>query len=211
MVGAPYRQHAMLVRHLGKTLNVKHIAAWVADGLAEEALGVGAELLLDALVVPVGVNEGTLDAEFLHGHAKEVERAAIDSVGGDEVVASLADVEHGVEVGSLTAAGQHSTHTTFEGSNLLGHHVVGRVGQTSVKIAGILQVEETSHLLAGVILEGSALIDGQLLRFTLGWFPSAMHADGLKILLTHIMGCSFLSCKGTTKKRTVQIHDAFFL
>ena len=95
--------NAMLVRHLGKTLHVEHIAARIADGLAEEALGVGTELLLDALIVPVGVNEGALDAEFLHRHAKEVERAAIDGVGGDEVVASLADVKHGVEVSSLTA------------------------------------------------------------------------------------------------------------
>jgi len=42
-------------------------------------------------------------------------------------------------------------------------------------------------------------------------FPSAMNADGFKISLTHIVGFSFLSCKGTTQKGTVQIHDAFFL
>ena len=93
----------MLVRHLGKTLNVEHVAARVADGLAKEALSVRTELLFDALVIPFRVDESALDAELLHGHAKEVERAAIDGVGGDEVVACLTDIEHGVEVSRLTA------------------------------------------------------------------------------------------------------------
>ncbi len=42
-------------------------------------------------------------------------------------------------------------------------------------------------------------------------FPSAMNADGFKISLTNIVGFSFLSCKGTTKKRIKQMLDAFFL
>ena len=94
--------HTMLVSHLGKSLDVEHVTARVGDGLAEEALRVRLEGCLDALVVPIGINEGALDAEFLERHAEEVECAAVDGVGGDEVVACLADVEDGIEVGSLS-------------------------------------------------------------------------------------------------------------
>ena len=179
-------RHPMLVCHLGKTFDVEHIGTRVADGFAKEALGVGTKLLFDALIIPIRVNEGTLDAELLHRHTKEVIRATIDAVGRDEMVASLTDVENGIEVSRLSAGSQHSTYTAFEGCNLLGHHIVRGVGQTGVEIATIFQVEETSHLLAGVVLERGALIDGELLWLALRWFPSAMNADGLKVFLVHI-------------------------
>ena len=178
-------RHAVLVRHLGKALDVEHVAAWVRDGLAEEALRVGAEASLDAFVVPVGVDEGALDAELLQRHAEEVERAAVDSVGGDEVVASLTDVEDGVEVRRLSAAGQHSAHAAFEGSNLLSHGIVRRVSQAGIEVAAVLEVEETRHLVARLVAEGCALIDRQLLRFALLGLPSAVDADGLEVPLFH--------------------------
>ena len=72
--------YAVAVGHLGKALNVEHVAARVGDGLAEEALRILLEASLYLLVRPFRVNEGTLYAEFLHCHAEEVERAAVDGV-----------------------------------------------------------------------------------------------------------------------------------
>ena len=95
--------HSMLMRHLGKSFDVKHIAARVAYGLSEEAIRIMTELLLYPFIIPFRVNKGALNTEFLHRHAKEVERAAIDSVASDEVVACLADIEYCIEVGSLSA------------------------------------------------------------------------------------------------------------
>ena len=94
-------RNTMLVGHLGKTLDVEDVTARVADGFAEEALGVGLESSLDALVIPIGINEGALDAKFLERHAEEIECTTIDGIGSDEVVARFADVEDGIEVGSL--------------------------------------------------------------------------------------------------------------
>ena len=170
--------HTMLVGHLGEALYVKHIAARIAYCLAEEALGVGAELLLDTLVIPLWVDEGALDAELLHGDSKEVEGASIDCVACDEMVTSLTDIEDGVEVGCLSAGCEHCSYSTLECCYLLCHEVVGRIGQTSVEVAIVLEVEEARHLFACVVLECRALIDGELLWLTLGWFPSAMYADG---------------------------------
>ena len=87
----------------GELLDVEHGTARVADGFAEHYLGVRTECLLDFLLAGIRVYEGALDAELLQGNAEEIEGAAVDFVRGNDVVASLADVEYGIEVGSLTA------------------------------------------------------------------------------------------------------------
>ena len=171
--------HTVLVSHLGKALYIEYVTARVADGLAEEALGIGTELLLDALIVPIGIDEGALYAQLLHRYAKEVVRTAIDAIAGDKVIASLADIEDSIEVGSLTAGGQHSAHTTFQCCNLLGYSIVGGIGQTGIEVTAVLQVEQTGHLLAGIVFECCTLIDGQLLRFALCRLPSAVDANCL--------------------------------
>ena len=96
-------RNAILVSDACELLDVEHGTARVADGFAEHHLGVRAESLLDFLLAGVRVYEGALDAELLQGNAEEIEGTAVDFVRGNDVVASLADVEYGIEVGSLTA------------------------------------------------------------------------------------------------------------
>ena len=146
-------RHAMLVSHLGKTLDVEHAAARVGDGLAKETLGVLLETSLDLLVWPFRIDISTFDAELLHRHTKEVVGAAVDIVGCDEVVASLTDIEHCIEVGSLTRRSEHTAHATLKGIDFLGYSIVGRIGKTGIEIAVVLKVEQTSHLFAGVVFE----------------------------------------------------------
>jgi hypothetical protein len=177
--------------HLCKALDVEDVTARIGDGLAEEALRVGTEGSLDTPVVPVWVDEGTFDAQLLQCHAKEVECAAIDGVGGDEVVASLTDIEDSIEVGSLSAAGKHSAHTTLEGRNLLCYGIVGGVGQAGIKIAAVFEVEEACHLVARLIAERCTLVNRKLLRFALLGLPPAVYANGLEILF-HIRIYNYL-------------------
>ena len=82
------------------------------------------------------------------------------------MVTSLADVEHSVKVGSLSAACQYGAHATLELRNLLRHYVIGGVLQASIEITLLLEVEEHRHLLRVVILECGALDDGRLDRLT---------------------------------------------
>ena len=95
--------HAIAVGHTGELLDVEHGATGVGDRLTEEQLRIGAEGSLQLFLRSIGVDKGALDAEFLHRHAKEVERTTIDLVGGHDMIAGLTDVEHGIEVGCLTA------------------------------------------------------------------------------------------------------------
>ena len=96
------------------------------------------------------------------------------------MVARAADVEQGVEVGGLSAAGEHGAHTALQGSNLAGHGVVGRVLQTGIEIALLLQVEEVGHFFGVVILESGALIDGQHPCLSIFWLPSSLNAEGCR-------------------------------
>lgn len=49
----------------------------------------------------IGVNEGTLDAQFFQRDAEQVECTSVDGRRAYEVVACLTDIENGIEVGSL--------------------------------------------------------------------------------------------------------------
>lgn len=177
--------HAMFVGHLGEAFDVEHSAAGVGYGFAEEEFGVGAESGLDLLVGPLGVDEGALYAEFLHGDAKEVVGAAVDVVGSDEVVACLADVEHGVEVGGLAGGGEYASYTALELVNLVGYGVVGGVLEAGVEVARGFEVEEVGHVLGGVVFEGSALDDGEDAALAILGLPSALHADGSGFTFCH--------------------------
>ena len=167
--------HAVGMSKAGEAFDVKDVAAGIRDGFTEDTLRVRAEERLDFFVGRVGVKEGALDAHLFHRHAKEIERAAVDGVGGEEVVAGFADVEDGIERRSLSAGGQHRTDAALERSNLGRHGIVGRVLKTRVEIAAVLEVEQSRHLLAVVIFKGGALIDGKHARFSLLGLPARLH------------------------------------
>ena len=95
------------------------------------------------------------------------------------MVATLADVEHGVEVGRLARRGQHACHTAFEGCYLGSYGIIRRVLQAGVEVAAVFEVEEAGHLLAIIVFEGCALIDGQHARLTLFRLPALLYTEGL--------------------------------
>ena len=96
------------------------------------------------------------------------------------MVACLTDIKNSVEVGRLSAGCQHGGHTTFEGGYLGGNGVVRRVLQAGVEVAVLFKVEKACHLLAGFILEGCTLVDGEHAGFTLLWSPSGLYAECLR-------------------------------
>ena len=92
----------MAVGYACEFLDVEDFASGVGYGLAEEGFGVGAEGFGYFFFGGVGVDEGAVDAEFFECYAKEVGCAAVYVGLCYDVVAGLADVEHGVEVGCLS-------------------------------------------------------------------------------------------------------------
>ena len=174
-------RNAVLVGDVSEALEVQNLASRVCDRFAEEALGVRAESLLDFFIAGVLVHERAFDAELLHRDGEEVARAAVNSARANEVVTRFADVEHGVEIRSLTGARKHRSDTTFESSNLVGDSVVSRVLQTRVEVAAGLQVEQVRHVVGGFVLECGALVDGENARFAVLRLPTALDAKSFDL------------------------------
>ena len=170
--------HTILMSDTCKLLDVENGTSRIADGLAKYNFRVRTECLLDFLLAIIRIHKGAFDAEFLEGNTKEVEGATIDFIGCNDMVASLADVEYGLEVGSLTAACEHGSHTPFEFCDLLSHSVIGRVLESGIEISFFLQVKEHRHLFRVVIFECGTLNDWHLDRLAILRFIAALHTEG---------------------------------
>ena len=48
------------------------VCPWIGDGFAEQRFGIRAESLVYFLLGCIGVNEGTLDAQFFQRDAKQI-------------------------------------------------------------------------------------------------------------------------------------------
>ena len=166
----------MFMGNACKLLNIENLTARVGDSLAKQSLRVGAESSRDFLFRGFLRYEGTLDTQFFQGDAEEIIGSSVNLVRGDEVVTSLTDIEEGIEICSLTTGGQYGSDTAFEGCNLGGNSVIGRVLQTCVEIAFFLQVEEVCHFFCVVILESCTLNDGKHARITILRLPSCLNA-----------------------------------
>ena len=91
------------------------------------------------------------------------------------MVAGFADIEHGVEVGSLSAGGEHGSDTAFKSSYLGSNGIVRRVLQAGVEITAVFEVEQTCHLFAGFIFKSGALVDREYTRLSLFRCPAGLH------------------------------------
>ena len=175
---------AVVMGGLGKDLDIQHRQSRVGDGFAEDQLGVGANGGANFLVSSIRADEGSIDAHALHGDGNQIKGAAVDGGGGDNVIAAGADIEHGVEIGSLTGTGEHGGAAALQSRDFGGHHVAGGVLKPGVEVAFRLQVKELAHLLGGGIFEGRALHDGHLPGFTV--------AGGIARLDAQSFGAQFL-------------------
>ena len=125
------------------------------------------------------------------------------------MIARLANVKDSVEVGRLSTCRKHGRHTTFQRSYFSSNSIVCWVLQASIKVATLLQVEKSGHLLAGIIFECCTLIDGQHTRLTFFRRPSRLNTQGFRIeFLTHNDLVSISNCN--TFYFVWQMYPIFF-
>ena len=94
--------HTLLVGNPGELLDVEHHDARVRQCLTEEQFRVRTERLGDLLLTSVLVNESAIDSQFLQRDSQKVVGSTIDAGGADDMVARLADIKEGEEVGCLS-------------------------------------------------------------------------------------------------------------
>ena len=170
---------------IGKLFNIQHRQGGVGNGFAKDSLGVGLERGVQLFLGTVRRDKGGGNAHLCHGDGDQVEGAAVNGAGRNDVVARVADVEQGKEVCSLTAAGQHCGRAAFQLTDLFGHKVAGGVLQTGIEIAVGFQIEQLAHVLTGGVLKGGGLDNGDLAGFAIAGGITALHTDGITIHTTY--------------------------
>lgn len=128
----------MCVRYLSKTFYIKYVASGIGDCFAKETFCIGAECSIDTFVIPIGIDKGALNAKLLQRYAKQVECATVNSIGSNEMITSLTDVENSIKTCSLPTTSQYCTDTALEGCYLLCNSIICGIGKAGVEIATVL-------------------------------------------------------------------------
>ncbi len=174
------------MRDLHPFFQIKHGEGGVGKHLGKDALGIVLEESVNLLDGRVGIDEVHLETHVAQGLVEEVEGAAVNRGGADEVVARLADVQHGIHGRRLTGAGENRHHAALKVGYFLFHRVDGGIGKAGVEESVLLEVEELCHLHRGIVLIGRTLRDRQHPRLAVLWRIAGLHAFCGYFELTHI-------------------------
>ena len=147
-----HQRHAVVMRGLGKALNIEHGEGGVGDGLAKDELGVGPEGCFQLLIGAVGSNERAGNAHTAHGMGKQVVGTAVDGRARDHVIAGTGHVKDREEVRSHARAREHRSSAALHLADLGGNQITRGILQTAVEVARLLQVKQLAHVLGRVVL-----------------------------------------------------------
>ena len=176
----------MVVRGLGKALNVEDGKGGIGDGLAKDELGVGLEGGLQLLVGAIGGNERAGQAHAAHGVGKQVVGTAVDGRARDHMIAGTGNVKDREEVRGHARAREHRSGAALHLADLGGNQIARRVLQAAIEVARLLQVEQLAHMLGRVVLPRGGLVDGHLTRLRIARTIAALNTRGTDGLIAHI-------------------------
>ena len=118
------------------------------------------------------------------------------------MVSAAADVKDGKEGGSHSRGGQHSGASALHLADLSGNRIVGGILQTGIEISVGFQIKQLAHRVAGGILKGRALNDGDLSGLAVAGLIAALHAFGADFIVAHRMIAPFGVCKSARTRVT---------
>ena len=151
-------RHAGAVRDLGHGPHVEHLGDRVRDGLGEERPRLGPDRRRPGVGV-VLVDEGDLDAPVGERVLQQVDRAAVELAGGDDVLALLREREQRERDRGLTGCDARGGDAAFELGDPALEHQHGRVRGTAVDVAVAAQREQIACLAERAELERVRLVD----------------------------------------------------
>ena len=155
------QRDAVAVRDRGDGLDVEDVALRVADGLAEERLGVVLHQRLPGLRVVRVLDEGDRDAELGQRVVQQVVGAAVQRGGGDDVVAGLGEVQDRQRRRGLPAGHRERRDAALERGDALLERVLRRVHDPRVDVAELGQREEVGGVLGVAELVRGRRVDRQ--------------------------------------------------
>ncbi len=139
-------------------LDVDDIARRVADGFAEQGLGVFVDQGGSGVEV-IRRGKPHLDTLAREGVGEQVVGAAIQLGGTDDIAADLGDGLDRVADGGHTGAHRQCAHAALKFCQALFQHRIGGVHDAAVDIAGHRQVEQVGAVLGVVEGVGRGLVN----------------------------------------------------
>ena len=147
-----HQRHAVVMRGLGKALNIEHGKGRVGNRLAKDELGIGLKGCLELLIGAVGGNERAGNAHTAHGMGKQVVGTAVDGRACDHVITGTGHVKDRKEVRSHARTREHRSGAALHLTDLGGDQIARGVLQTAIEVARLLQVKQLAHVLGRVVL-----------------------------------------------------------
>ncbi|MNS80873.1 hypothetical protein D3C72_1145700 [compost metagenome] len=152
------QRHACRMRDLGDRGNVGDVAARVADRLDEH--GLGARIDQGCERRRVGrIGETRLDAVLRQCVRQQIEAAAVQRAGGDDVVAGLGNGLDRIGDRRLPRGQCQRADAPFQCRHALLQHVGGGVHDARIDVARYLQVEQVRSVLGVIECVGHGLVD----------------------------------------------------
>jgi len=137
----------------GKDRNIR-----VAQGLAIDNFGVGLNGLFKFFRLG-RVHKGRGNAHAREGMRELIKRATVQPTAGHNMVALAAQRHDGHHLRRVPAAGRQRPHPTLKGGDPLLQHIVGRVHDARVDIAGFAQREQIGRVLGILKLVTRSVVD----------------------------------------------------
>ena len=169
----------------GKLLQIQHYQRRIGQGLAEYRPGVLLKCRFQLFLCTVRIYESSLHTHFLDGVGIQIVGTAIESRGTHNMISGLGDVHDGVEVGRLPGRCQHGRHAALQITDLGRNRIIGGVLETGVEIPGLIQVKQTSHLLAGAVFKCSTLVNGKDSCLSVSRHITGLDTFCLNLVITH--------------------------
>ncbi len=157
--------------------DIQHRQRGIGDGFSEHNLCIVPKSCVQLFLGGIGTHKCHIDTHPFHGDGNQIIGSPIDGAGGYDMVAAAADIEQCIEIGCLTAAGQHACSAALQLCNFRRHIVIGRILKSGVEIPACLQIEKPAHILTGIILESGALNNGNLAGLTVSRRISALYTN----------------------------------
>src|SRR5699024_8853807 len=141
----------VFMSHPGVFLNVKNNKGGIGNGFCEKDLCVGTESRGDLLRGGIRIHKSTFDSKFLKCYGKKIKGSAVNSGSGHHMVSGFADVENGIEIGSLSGRSKKGGDASLQSCDLGRYSVVGGILQAGIKISVCFQIKKLSHFIGGII------------------------------------------------------------
>ena len=178
------QRNTMFVCDPCKLFNIQHHKSRIGNCFTKHSLRVRTECLLKFFFGSIRIHQGYINTLFLYSNGEKIGCSSVNSRCTDNMIPCIADIKCRIIVCCLTGRCEHCSHAALQFTNLLSDCIVGRIGQSCVKISIFFQIKQTSHLFAGRIFKGCTLIDREDSRLTILWLPATLNADSFQILFT---------------------------